>query len=132
MESLLRGHHRVRLTVITKIYIFFSRLDLFGNVEGISFNNMVRDSFINAPVDLVCKSYEAFYLLHQTLHHQDNLFEYKMQPGDIACFNNRRVLHGRTGYNPTTTNRWLQGCYFDWDEMLSKYRTLKKKVSRDQ
>ena len=107
--------------------MFFFRLDLFGNVESVNVNNYGRDSFINAPIDMVWKSYEALYFLEQTLH--DNLIEYKMEPGDIVCMNNRRVVHGRSGYDSTKTDRWLQGCYFDWDETMSRYRILKKKVA---
>jgi len=102
-------------------------LDLFNNVEGISFSAVQRSSFINAPVDLIYRSYEAFYLLQRTLHHPGNMMQFKMVPGDIVCFNNRRVLHGRTAYDPNT-RRWLQGCYFDWDEILCKYRTVKRRL----
>ena len=107
--------------------ILHFRLDLFNNVEGISFSAVQRSSFINAPVDLIYRSYEAFYLLQRTLHHPDNMMQFKMVPGDIVCFNNRRVLHGRTAYDPNT-RRWLQGCYFDWDEILCKYRTVKRRL----
>ena len=34
--------------------------------------------------------------------------EYRLKPGEIACFNNRRVLHGRTAFNSHNGLRHLQ------------------------
>ena len=48
-----------------------------------------------------------------------------MLPGDLVAFNNRRVLHGRTAYDPTVTDRALQGCYVDIDEAFSKMDQLR-------
>jgi len=42
----------------------------------------------------------------------------------IASFNNRRVLHGRTSIPPGAGKRCLQGCYVDWDGMLSNLAVL--------
>ena len=42
-----------------------------------------------------------------------NLVEYKMEEGDIVCFNDQRVLHGRTAYDAEKVDRWLEGGYLD-------------------
>jgi gamma-butyrobetaine dioxygenase len=39
------------------------------------------------------------------------------------------VLHGRTGYDPSTGNRHLQGCYIDLDAPRSHYRVLRRRAA---
>ena len=87
----------------------------------------MRDSFINAPPEVVLKTYKAYYNYYNILYGKDILLEYKMRPGDVLVFNNQRVLHGRTSYDPTKTTRWLEGTYHDWDEVYSKYRVVRSK-----
>lgn len=105
-------------------------LDDFGVVQSVSYNNHVRSSFVNASSKTVFKSYEAFYACTRMLYSE--VLEYKMKPGDIMVFNNKRVVHGRTQFDPTTTTRWLEGCYFDWDEVASIYRVAKARLNKDK
>lgn len=48
--------------------------------------------------------------------------EFKLQPGDMMCFDNRRVLHGRTSFTPNSGGRWLRGCYMEREELWSGLR----------
>ena len=50
--------------------------------------------------------------------------EFKMEPGDMVSFNNRRVLHARNEFDPNTGERHLQGTYIDLDDFYSRYRVL--------
>jgi gamma-butyrobetaine dioxygenase len=52
-----------------------------------------------------------------------------MEPGDIFSFNNRRVLHGRTAFDPNSGHRHLQGYYMDRDEIIGRLNYLKKSKS---
>ena len=101
-------------------------LDSFGNVETISYNNHVRSSFINAPSKVIEDCYKAYYILTASLN--NDILKYKMSPGDIVCFNNKRLLHGRTAFDPVSTTRWLEGCYMDWDEVRSIYRVIRERM----
>jgi gamma-butyrobetaine dioxygenase len=49
-----------------------------------------------------------------------------MEPGDIFSFNNRRILHGRTEFDPNSGHRHLQGYYMDRDEIIGRLNYLKK------
>jgi gamma-butyrobetaine dioxygenase len=49
-----------------------------------------------------------------------------LEAGDIFCFNNRRVLHGRSEFDPNSGHRHLQGYYMDRDEILGRLNFLKK------
>ena len=44
----------------------------------------------------------------------------------IAMFDNLRLLHGRTKFDPNTGFRHLQGCYIDHDVTEGKLRRLVK------
>jgi gamma-butyrobetaine dioxygenase len=48
--------------------------------------------------------------------------------GELMMFNNSRVLHGRTAYDPEEGHRHLQGCYIDLDGPRSLYRTLRRRL----
>jgi gamma-butyrobetaine dioxygenase len=59
----------------------------------------------------------------------DPAFELRflLEPGHLMMFDNNRVLHGRTSYNPEEGHRQLQGCYIDRDGPRSSYRVLKRR-----
>ena len=51
---------------------------------------------------------------------------FKLKAGDIFSFNNLRVLHGRTEFDPNSGHRHLQGYYMDRDEIIGRLAYLKK------
>ena len=55
---------------------------------------------------------------------------FKLMPGELMMFDNNRVLHGRTAFDPTQGNRHLQGCYIDRDTPRSHYRRLSQQLNR--
>ena len=85
-----------------------------------------------AAIDCSDKIMEKFYLAYRRfaeLIHSDNYtVNFKLSPGDIFSFNNRRVLHGRKEYDPNSGNRHLQGYYIDRDEILGRLNFLKNIV----
>ena len=52
--------------------------------------------------------------------------EFKMNPGDMMCMDNRRILHGRTSFLQNSGSRWLRGCYMERDELWSAYRVSER------
>jgi gamma-butyrobetaine dioxygenase len=61
---------------------------------------------------------------------EDPHFElkFRLNPGEMMMFDNNRVLHGRTSFDPLEGHRQLQGCYIDRDGPRSLYRVLKRKI----
>ena len=55
------------------------------------------------------------------------LIKFKLMPGDLLMMDNYRLLHGRTEFNPNEGNRFLQGCYIDYDSSEGKLRHLLRK-----
>ena len=62
---------------------------------------------------------------------RDPRFEVRLRlaPGELIAFDNRRVLHGRGAFDPASGRRRLQGCYVDGDELLSRIRTLERRLA---
>ena len=49
---------------------------------------------------------------------------FPIRAGDLLAFDNHRVLHARTAFDPSSGTRHLVGCYLDRDELLSRLRVL--------
>lgn len=62
----------------------------------------------------------------------DPAFEIRflLNAGEAVVFSNDRVLHGRTGFDPQEGMRHLQGCYIDHDAPRSRYRVLRRNLTR--
>ena len=75
--------------------------------------------------DIMEKVYKAHHRFGNLLHDDRFQIKFRLNPGDIFSFNNRRVLHGRTSFNPNSGNRHLQGYYMDRDEILGRLNFLK-------
>jgi len=76
--------------------------------------------------DIMDKVYKAHHRFGNLLHDDKFQIKFRLSPGDIFSFNNRRVLHGRTAFNPNSGHRHLQGYYIDRDEILGRLNYLKK------
>ena len=53
--------------------------------------------------------------------------EFKLLSGDLLMMDNYRLLHGRTSYDANEGERFLQGCYIDYDSTEGKLKHLKRK-----
>jgi gamma-butyrobetaine dioxygenase len=49
---------------------------------------------------------------------------FRLSPGELMAFDNRRVLHGRAGFDPDSGSRLLRGCYGEREELESRLRIL--------
>jgi gamma-butyrobetaine dioxygenase len=100
-------------------------LDADGNYYDIRYSTALL-----APLDLdhhlVKPFYRAFSNYSGILRDPRYEFKFRLQPGDLESFNNRRVLHGRDEFNPQSGPRHLQGCYVDTDDFLSRLRVLER------
>ena len=76
-------------------------------------------------------------LLELSSYAKKYTWKYRLKPGEILVFNNRRMVHGRCGFStiknntsvdtPSKINRHLIGCYTNIDDTLNRYRTLQRK-----
>ena len=98
-------------------------VNLAGEVVGVRYNDRAA-STLSVPEEYVEPFYNAYRKFVSLL--RDPLFElrFKLEAGDLIIFDNERLLHGRTGFNPDDGARHLQGCYVDRDGVASRLRVL--------
>jgi len=95
-----------------------------GDYNDIRFSIATLDTLDCHP-DIMEKVYKAHHRFGKLLHDKKFQINFRLQPGDIFCFNNRRLLHGRTEFDPNSGHRHLQGYYMDRDEIIGRLKYLK-------
>lgn len=95
-----------------------------GSFAGMRFNNWIRDS-LDLPEEDVEAFYKAYQELWRALRDPENCVKLRLDAGDILAFDNRRVLHGRTGFT-SSGSRHLQGCYLQRSMLESRLRLLQR------
>ncbi|MCM2129950.1 TauD/TfdA family dioxygenase [Larsenimonas rhizosphaerae] len=100
-------------------------VDHQDKVTEIRFNNWIRDA-LDLPLEEITLWYEAYLAFWQRLKNPLFRHELALAPGQMIAFDNRRVLHGRSAFNPETGRRHLQGCYLDRDMIHSRFRVLSR------
>ena len=96
-----------------------------GDYKEIRFN-ISQTGVIDCHPELMEKFYKAYRRFAELLHSELFSVNFKLIKGDIFSFDNRRVVHGRTEYDPNSGHRHLQGYYMDRDEIQSRLNYLKK------
>ena len=96
-----------------------------GDYNDIRFSVATMDALDCHP-DIMDKVYKAHHKFGNLLHDDKFQIKFRLEPGDIFSFNNRRLLHGRTAFNPNSGSRHLQGYYMDRDEIIGRLNFLKK------
>ena len=83
-------------------------------------------SWLRAPMRGSLDEMSRLYSAQKKVYHLGNSNKFracfKLGVGDMICFDNRRVLHGRTSFDPTSGERWLRGCYMEREELWSGLR----------
>ena len=96
-----------------------------NDYNDIRFSVATMDALDCHP-DIMNKVYKSHHKFGNLLHDDKFQIKFRLNPGDIFSFNNRRVLHGRTAFDPNSGHRHLQGYYIDRDEILGRLNYLKK------
>jgi len=91
-------------------------------LTAIHFNNRSIGPITDVPYKYMLDYYKAYRKFSEMINDPRMSIKFKLKPGDCFIVDNTRVLHSRTGYK-SSGDRWLQGCYTDKDELLSKIST---------
>lgn len=97
---------------------------------------------LRVPEEDVQKYYEAYVEFSKVLQQMEDeeipgLIKFRMRPGEISVFNNRRMLHGRRafwkaeGKGVGNGKRILQGCYLNIDEYKSRFNVLVNTIGKE-
>ena len=105
-------------------------LDGSGEMIGVHYSPRLDDMPLMSDADT--RSY------HRARKRLGTLFEdprhelrFQLKPGQMMMFDNNRVLHGRTSFDPSEGHRQLQGCYIDRDGPRSRYRVLQRRFGNN-
>ncbi len=140
VSNFLKLNHKKKFNLLTKNEVIFKDNDYTqknirvkkSSIIKINKQNDFEEIRINlgamGTLDLNPKImhsfYDAYTFFYQQLHNKKFQIEFKLSAGDIFCFDNRRILHGRTKFDPKSGNRHLQGYYIERDEIISKLNYL--------
>jgi gamma-butyrobetaine dioxygenase len=100
--------------------------DHAGRFTGIRFSPRLDFAPLLEPAALD-RFYAARRRLDAMLRSAAFEIRFLLQAGDLVMFDNRRLLHGRTAFDPQSGLRHLQGCYIDKDAIESHFRVLSRK-----
>jgi gamma-butyrobetaine dioxygenase len=103
-------------------------LDVTGHVSTIHFSPRLDFVPLRPPAELSAY-YRARRAFDQLLRSPEFELRFLLEAGDLLMMDNRRLLHGRTGFNPAEGVRHLQGCYIDIDGPRSLYRVARRRLS---
>ena len=96
------------------------RCDGDGDVNGV----FLLDRGM-APVDCALEQVEPFYDalrdFLQLIDEGDGSIEFRLEAGEMLVFNNQRLMHGRTAFDPSS-GRHVRTCHVDLDEFYSRLR----------
>lgn len=98
-------------------------LDEPGNLFDVRYSAHLMDAF-DMEAAIMADYYRAYRLFMKGTRDPANIIAFKLNAGEMAVFDNRRVLHGRQAFNPATGHRLLRGFYVDRGEYDSRIRML--------
>ncbi len=101
-------------------------LDGSGDMIGVHYSPRLDDMPLLSEADtrLYHRARKRLGTLFEDLRYE---LRFRLGPGQMMMFDNNRVLHGRTAFDPSEGHRQLQGCYIDRDGPRSRYRVLQRR-----
>ncbi|MDH3633175.1 MAG: TauD/TfdA family dioxygenase [Gammaproteobacteria bacterium] len=97
-------------------------VDEFGNLCGIRLNDRVAAP-LSIPPDQVAVFYRGLLYLLGLAEDDKLMMKITLQPGDIAIFDNHRILHGRSDLS-INGQRWLQWVQIERGDFYSSLRII--------
>lgn len=103
-------------------------VDPEGSTRTIRFNNRSMQA-LRLDHDALAAFYRAYRRFAEVIDRRGLRIDFRLLPGDCLVFDNRRVLHARTGFSESAVgSRHLQGCYADVDGLLSTVEVLERQL----
>jgi gamma-butyrobetaine dioxygenase len=97
-------------------------LNVLGEVTSIRYSNHSVQPFL-LPAEQMDAYYDAYLTFAAMRESDEYQLRIHMQAGELYMVDNRRVLHGRTGFSSSGA-RHLQSCYIECDELISRLKVL--------
>jgi alpha-ketoglutarate-dependent taurine dioxygenase len=103
-------------------------LSCTGAVTAVNYNNRAIRS-LRLPAAECATFYGAYRAFAALLREPRFQMATRLEDGDLVVFDNRRVMHGRTGFASARHPRHLQGCYLTRDSVYSMTAVLRRQLS---
>ncbi len=94
-----------------------------GTLDAFAFNAHIAD-LPDMSTERMIRYYSAYQRLMKHMRQAKYAVRYRLKAGEMAAFDNYRVLHGRTAFDPESGERHYQGYYIDRVEVDSRLRVL--------
>jgi len=104
-------------------------LDRLGNVSTIRHTYWLR-SPMRGSFETISNFYVAYRRFQEICNDPANQISFRLHPGEMMAFDNRRILHGRAAFDPHSGYRLLRGCYGEREELESCLRMLARAQRR--
>jgi gamma-butyrobetaine dioxygenase len=105
-------------------------LDGTGRIQAVNFSPRLDFVPLRPPGELDAY-FRARKVFDGLLRSPRFEIRFLLESGDLMMMDNRRLLHGRTGFDPSEGLRHLQGCYIDIDGPRSQYRVLRRHLANN-
>lgn len=96
-----------------------------GEFNAFVFNAHIAD-LPDMETDVLYDFYTAYRNLMIRVRDPKYAIHCMLAPGEMAMFDNTRVLHGRTAFDPSSGDRHLRGYYIEKNEIDSRIRVLSR------
>jgi gamma-butyrobetaine dioxygenase len=106
-------------------------LDAAGGLLAIHFSPRL-DFVPLGPPEALDRYYRARRAFDYLLRSPEFEIRFLLESGELLMMDNRRLLHGRTGFDTAEGLRHLQGCYIDIDGPRSLYRVLRQRLASQE
>lgn len=103
--------------------------DCEGVVRGIRINDRTL-ARPDLDIDNIEPAYRALRSFYEIILAPENNFEHLLQPGEMALFDNHRVLHARRSFDASAGERWIQQLSVDREEFQNRFRQLAESCRR--
>jgi len=107
-------------------WVAMLQLDLSGQLEAVHISPRMDYVPLLEAAELA-RFYRARQALEARLADRRFHLTFRLGAGETMMFDNRRLLHGRTAFDPQEGQRHLQGCYIDLEGPRSLWRVLNRK-----
>ncbi len=103
--------------------------DIDGTVRGIRLSDRNIPA-MDLAMDQIEPAYDALRHFCNITYESKREFEHLFQPGEMAIFDNHRVLHARRAFDPAAGERWIQQLSVDREEFHNLFRQLAESLDR--
>jgi alpha-ketoglutarate-dependent taurine dioxygenase len=101
-----------------------------GDFDAFVFNAHIAD-LPDMETDALYDFYAAYRNLMIRVRDPLYAVHCMLAPGEMAMFDNTRILHGRTAFDPSSGDRHLRGYYIEKNEVDSRIRVLSREKSQE-